>query len=329
MKLILNKPHDYKYSLDAAVEFEKIIVTETNAKTIPRFKKQISNMAFNFWRLLYRIGIPHTPLELIMPHHRKSGDNKKNYFAVLMGADFRQCLPFFMLPVRKNIYMFDAWPNVHDRIIQFANHFKIDHVFISSFQAAERLNNFGGKSQFHWVPEGINPDEYIHLGYHEKDIDVLSFGRQYDAYHDKICSSLESAGKIYIYPKTPYENEKPIFPTRESFISGLARSKVSVCVPSSITNPQRSGDIETMTIRYLQSMVSKTLIVGHAPEELIEIFGYNPVIEIDMENAGTQILKILSEYADYHDYIEKNYSTVLQNHTWWHRWQMISNTLNK
>ena len=52
---------------------------------------------------------------------------------------------------------------------------------------------------------------------------------------------------------------------RDAFIDGLARSRVSICVPSSVTHPERAGDIETMTIRYLQSMVSKCVVLGRAP----------------------------------------------------------------
>ena len=67
-----------------------------------------------------------------------------------------------------------------------------------------------------------------------------------------------------------------ILPTRAAFIDGLAPSKVSVCFPCNVTHPQRCGDTETMTQRYLQSMASKCLIIGHAPAEMTALFGLQP-----------------------------------------------------
>ena len=103
----------------------------------------------------------------------------------------------------------------------------------------------------------------------------------------------------------------------------MAKSKISICVPSSITHPDRSGNIETMTVRYLQSMVSKCLILGRAPKEMITLFGYNPVIEIDSEDPEGQIISIINNYSNYFGLIEKNYQTVLEKHTWNKRWAEI------
>ena len=114
-----------------------------------------------------------------------------------------------------------------------------------------------------------------------------------------------------------------IFPTEKDLIDGLARTKISICVPSNITHPERAGDIETMTVRYLQSMASKCLVVGHAPQEMVELFGYNPVVEIDMEKPAEQIRDILENFTDYIPLIEKNYIETLANHTWNDRWQQI------
>ena len=118
-----------------------------------------------------------------------------------------------------------------------------------------------------------------------------------------------------------------IFPTRKQFVDGLARSKISICVPSSITHPSRSGEIETMTTRYLQSMIAKCLIVGKAPKELITLFGYNPVIEIDMNNPVQQLQLIFENFSNYIPLIENNFDTVIKHHTWRHRWDKIKSIL--
>jgi len=246
---------------------------------------------------------------------------RHDWFAIMMGFHVLMCVPYFMFPGRKSIYLFDAWPTSHARILRFVQSWEVDDVFVSSSQAAQRLNQQIGAHRFIWMPEGVSPEKYRHRPYAEKDIDVLHLGRRYETYHNQIAASLEDQKKTYLYER---EYGRVIFPSREKFLDGLARSKISICVPCSITHPDRAGDIETMTMRYLQSMVSKCLVVGHAPAEMIELFGYNPLIEIDKENPDKQLLKLLQHFDDYVPLIEKNYAVVTSEHTWQKRWQQIA-----
>jgi hypothetical protein len=285
---------------------------------------KLAKVTYRAWNALERIGYSR-----LFGRRPGSPDDKKrlparDYFAVLMSVDILKCLPYFMLSARKSIYLFDAWPNLHDNIVQFVRDFGIQYVFCSSSQVAQRLTAAAPDRKVLWIPEGIDPSQYQHCPYSDKDIDVLQFGRKYEVYHELIVGPLERAKIVYVYERVKGE---VVFPEREGFIEGLSRSKISICVPSSITHTDRSADIETMTIRYLQSMLSKCLILGHAPEEMVKLFGYNPVVEIDMRNAVGQIRAILAGYETYFPLIEKNYQTVLQSHTWHHRWSQIAKIL--
>ena len=206
----------------------------------------------------------------------------------------------------------------------FADSCRIDHLFLTSSQGASSLGARLKSTACHWIPEGINPENYRFLPFAEKDIDVLQLGRRYDQYHTQVVEALEKQHKTYLYEKL---SGHIIFPTREKYIDGLARSRISICVPSTMTHPEQARGIETMTVRYLQSMLSKCLIVGHAPQETIELFGYNPVIEIDFTDPVNQLLSILKNMADYMPLVEKNYRTVLEQHTWKHRWDRIAQLL--
>jgi hypothetical protein len=75
-------------------------------------------------------------------------------------------------------------------------------------------------------------------------------------------------------------------------------------------------------------MASKCLIVGHAPAEMIKLFGYNPVIEIDWDQAEEQIEDILQHFHLHIPLIERNYKAVLANHTWVHRFHQIKKILS-
>ncbi len=327
MRLILNKSDKYHPSRDTVKEFEKIIISDPQVQTAIPANEKVSKLSYSQWRLMNKMGIASNPISHLYRFESKRNYTKFfNYFVVIMGCEFHKCLPHFQHPGSKSIYMFDAWAEDHDMIKQFVKHFKVENLFLSSSQATESLRNSVGQTKVNWIPEGINPEEYNYYPYERKDIDVLAFGRKYDQYHDKIENHLKGQQIKYVFPKSP---GKVIFPSRELFIDGLARSKISICFPSNITHPERAGDMETMTIRYLQSMVSKTLILGKAPEEMISLFGYDPVIEVDMRDPANQVKEILSNYPEYIGLIEKNYSNVLKDHTWRKRWQAITEKLVK
>ena len=108
----------------------------------------------------------------------------------------------------------------------------------------------------------------------------------------------------------------------------MSRTKISICFPTSLTHPQRAGNIETMTNRYLQSMASKCLVLGKAPDEMIRLFGYNPVVDADFNHPVQQIKDILDNFGQYTELIEKNYRNVVMNHAWINRWEKISEILS-
>lgn len=247
-----------------------------------------------------------------------------DYFLIMMGLQESRCLPYFTLPGRKSIYLFDAWPNRYDRIREFITRWQVQEAFVSSSQAANALSGLIPLCRLSWVAEGIDPGLYRHRPYAARDIDVIQLGRKHDAYHERVLAPLLARRKCYKYESIKGEI---IFPTREQFIDGLARSKVSVCFPSSLTHPERSGDTETMTQRYLQSMVSKCLVIGHAPKEMVSLFGYDPVVEADMDNPVEQLLSVLDNFHAFIPLIEMNYRSVVEDHTWTKRWQAIASTL--
>jgi hypothetical protein len=318
LKLITNHFGHYHVSLDNVKEFEKAILQDSRVVTANSFSRSVSRASYLFWQLQIRSGLNIT---FASKKFNKVFKSNEHYFSVLMGPNFRKCFPYFYFSGQKSLYMFDAWPRHHEIITKFLDAFDVNHIFVSSSQVADKLQGKLPKTKCYWIPEGIDINQYRFTSYEEKDIDVLALGRKYDAYHEQIAPALINDHKTYLYEKVKGEI---IFPTREEFIDGLSRSKISICVPASITHPKQAENIQTMTIRYLQSMVSKCLIVGHAPKEMINLFGYNPVIEIEMQNPYIQLSSILGNYKDYFPLIEKNYTVVAEEHSWRKRWKQIA-----
>jgi hypothetical protein len=296
-------------ALDAVNELERAIAEDPDAKLVPargriamKAGNVVASAAEHLSALRPRFGI-------------RTGTS--DVMTILMTVDAGKLVPEFFVARRRVIYVFDAWPASHDRLLKFVDTWRIDYAFVSSSQATERLARRATRCRFVWVPEGVDASQYHHAN---KTVDVLQLGRKYDALHTRIVDPLTNAGRSYLYQRTP---DSLIFPTRAAFLDGLARSKISICVPSSITHPERSGDIETMTTRYLQSMASRCLVAGHAPRELVDLFGYNPVIEIDRNDPAGHLIDLVDHIDRYGDLIERNFATVWARHQWRHRWAQI------
>lgn len=322
LELIVRLPRRYHVSHDTVVELEHAILADPRVAPA-HTRDALDGLISGTTRLLQRAGIDIG--SLLRVGRRSAGRTPpRDYFAVMMELDPAKAAPWFIHSARKAVYIFDAWPARHGDIRAFVENWGIQYAFVSSSQAAARLAELCQRCTFIWVPEGVDPVRYHARPLLEKDIDVLQLGRKYDAHHTEILPALEKAGKTYLFER---EKGKIIFPERDKFVGGLARSRVSICVPSSITHPERAGNIETMTIRYLQSIVSKCLVLGHAPAEMVELFGYNPVVEIDMSDPAGQVLDILGRYEEHLPLIERNFDLVTREHTWDDRWKRMAAVL--
>ncbi|MFT4062945.1 MAG: glycosyltransferase [Edaphocola sp.] len=251
--------------------------------------------------------------------HRAQDDGLPPVLSVTIGPDFDP-IAHSRQRGQRNMYCFDCWPQNIPWVVSFTKLFGVANIFFSAKQSADAFNEQAqGRTRCKgwWVPEGIKADDYHFYPLAEKTIDVLEFGRRYDKFHDAISPMLAHKGYNHAYATAG----KLLFPTEADFVEGLARAKVSVCFPSSITHPERSGNISTMTLRYLQSMAAKCLVVGKMPYDMRFLFeDYDPVVEIDEEgDMAAQLTGILENINDYEQLIERNFARVQQHHDWRNR----------
>jgi hypothetical protein len=318
IKLLVTPRRDQHVSQDAPREFEANILASGRATAVRADDLARSLLRRSCWSL-YRAWSPSMPGDRPLPLVPRSA-GRGHYLAILMGPQLYKCLPYFGFARRKSIYFFDSWPGSHAEIQRFADHFSVNDLMFSSSQVAESFQRRNRTRRCHWIPEGIDPDQYRAVDYDEKDIGVLQIGRRYDAYHDLIAAPLETHGVRYLYEAV---KGQLVFHSREEFIDGLARAKISICTPAAVTHPERAGNVSTMTIRYLQSMVSKCLVVGVTPPEMERLFDYKPILEIDMADPVGQLRHILTNFRSFIPLIEKNYEFVRQSHTWAKRWETM------
>jgi hypothetical protein len=291
-------------------EFENSILEDHNVKQEINYYYWLSGSSkfIKIITLFCRFG-------LIKKHH---------YCVVLMGPDFSKIKPFNILASQLDVYMFDAWPpDNFPYINEHMEKLKISHMFFSSKQVMEIFRN-RQIPYCYWIPEAVDYKKYFFRDYEKKDIDILQFGRRFDFIHEELLKNLDTGTFKYVYGTA-----KLLLNSDEEFKESLARSKISLCFPASLTHPEKAGGISTMTTRYLQSMASKCLVVGIMPDEMKELFIYTPIVELDLEDPVSHLCNILNDFSSYIPLIEKNFSYIKEQHSWAIRWGVIKKNIEK
>lgn len=176
-------------------------------------------------------------------------------------------------------------------------------VFTTASQAATFLSEALPETNVFHCPEAARLSRYDgSVPLRSRAIGVLELGRRYEDLHTAITPSLQERGVTHLYRAT---DGSLIFPDQLTLARGLSQSAISICFPSSITHPERSGRVETLTHRYLESIASGCIVLGHAPIELIQLLGYSPVVEVDWTDPSGQILDILDNLDDWNDHTEE------------------------
>jgi hypothetical protein len=160
-----------------------------------------------------------------------------------------------------------------------------------------------------WCPEAVDASNYKKGKLlKERCINLLEFGRSNERVLGKL--SIDNHVCTYVNGKFIYSNEE--------LYEAMGDARITVCLPKSMTHPDIAQGIETLTQRYWEAMLSPMVIIGHAPKELIDICGYNPVLELpnDKEQINTFILNIISNIEDYQELVDRNRQTALEKGLW-------------
>lgn len=84
-----------------------------------------------------------------------------------------------------------------------------------------------------------------------------------------------------------------------------------------MTQPEMAGDIETLAQRYRECMFSRMVMAGHAPQELVDFIGYNPVIELREDISAEALIRdVLEHIDDYQELVDKNRETAERLGSW-------------
>lgn len=224
-------------------------------------------------------------------------------------------------------FCWDVWPSDYPVWEELLSRLTPRSVFMTSRQSAEHFAIVLGETQVKHLSEATNVAAYdASLPLDRRHIDVLELGRRHEVWHAQAKPALSKRKRSHLFERTRGEL---VFQGSDSMRRGLASAAVSVCFPSAATHPERAGGVSTATHRYFESMASGCLMVGSAPPELVDLVGYNPVVEADLDNAGNQILEILDCLPEWQPLVDANLRVVCERGTWSSRASAIRSVLNE
>lgn len=203
----------------------------------------------------------------------------------------------------------DCWPRYFELTCEWLRKHQVRTAIFSSRMTAERMQERFPVMRIIWCPEAVDGDVYQN-GKLLKDrtIDLLEFGRS----NEKVLQT----GALSLNHVCTKQNGKFIF-TNEQLYQAMGDAKVTIALPRSMTQPEMAGDIETLTQRYWECMFSRMVMVGHAPQELLDFIGYNPVIELREDISAEALIRdVLEHIDDYQELVDKNRETAERLGSW-------------
>lgn len=236
------------------------------------------------------------------------------------GSVLWDSFPYF-LTHRIILMLWDVWPERQQQLYSEILLVDCNLCFVTVKQMVQDIKS-KLNIQAYWVPEGIDKNEYCgDKNLKERDVDVYEMGRGMPRYHELLLQG----NKVGIIKKLLYNRTNPdgslkkdglVFKTFVDLRESLSSIKAITCFPMVDTNPEKAGGLETLTQRYWEAMLSRCLMIGRAPKELIDLIGYNPVINVDWENPLEQLREIFDNIESYQQLVNKNFE-IAQNKSSW------------
>lgn len=226
--------------------------------------------------------------------------------------------------------IWDCWPKYYDMTCCWLQKHKVKTVICSSRQTAERIKQKMSYLHVIWCPEAVDGELYKKdRALCDREIDLLEFGRSNEKIFDAHSIETVKINGVSLRHICTKQNGKFIY-TNEQLYEVMGNAKVTIALPRSLTQPELAGDIETLTQRYWECMFSRIVMVGHAPKELVDFIGYNPVIELRSDVSPIhQIVEILSHINDYQSLVDRNRATAERKGSWNVRMKWLMKELEK
>lgn len=211
-------------------------------------------------------------------------------------------------------YCWDVWGPELDAWTRRLSEPRVVAAITSSSIACEQLRTRLPKMPIEYVPEAVDTTRFpVPPPLRSRSIDVLELGRRNTRWHVSVESMLRETAAVHMYERSTGEI---IFPTDADLDAGLLDSRISICFTRRDTHPEVSGSVDALTQRYLESIAAGCILLGRAPEDLIGLFGYDPVIPVDWTDPQGQLCEILASLEDHQSAVVANRLRLLDVASW-------------
>lgn len=206
---------------------------------------------------------------------------------------------------------FDCWGPEFPRWEATLRRQRVPLAFFSARNAAEHFARAIQGLETVWLPEACDPSRFTPATpLHERAIKVLELGRKFERVHEKIREPLRARGHRHVYSLDGANTV--LFAGLDALYAGLGDTAIALCFPKSVTHPEKAGGVETMTQRYLEFIGSGTLAVGTSPREIVDLFGFDPVVALDEKDPAGQILAMLDDLPAWQAHADRARARLLE-----------------
>lgn len=215
--------------------------------------------------------------------------------------------------------LWDVWPYCWNQLIAKLVALNVKTVLVTARSVAAMLHEKLNINAI-WIPEGIDLNLYKKgKELIKRDYDIYELGRQHPKYHQVLVQMYKKKMFVGYFHNEYGANGKIIklaFNRNENMIDAFSKVKIVINFPKVDTEPFLAGNVETLTQRYWEAMLSRCLMIGRAPKELIDLLGYNPVIEVDWDIPQKQLSHILSNISIYQELVNRNFKQAIKLASW-------------
>lgn len=227
--------------------------------------------------------------------------------------------------------LWDCWPDTWDRLEHDLRLMRCRLCFMTASDAAKEMARRLPQIRFVHIPEGIAVEDYTEgEALSKRSIDVFELGDKHNYFHKKLIDSrLSERYRLVYHIPMKRKGLQLVFEQWGTFTQKIADTKITVSFPRCMRDPRGIGCVDTLTMRYWEGMLSRCIILGHCPQELIDMIGYNPVVEADFVDPCQQIEHILQHLLDYQPLVDKNRATACRHAPWKRRIPIIFEEIEK
>lgn len=201
-------------------------------------------------------------------------------------------------------WIFDCWGPEWPQWEALLRRHRIKLALFSARASAQEFARRIPGLETRWLPEAMEL-KLLHPGkpLAERSVHVFEMGRKMMSTHDRIREPLKAAGKKHLFDE-PGKHATAI-PTLDELYRTMGDSAMVVCYPKAMSHPAGAGPVETLTQRYLETMGSGALAVGYCPQELKDLYGFNPVVDLSPDDPAAHMLEVLNSLPNYQDLADR------------------------